>query len=82
MQARLQKPADLTGKPRRMHARQQSPADFMSKPRCTHARLQVRAYKELRSEDAAPGSGSSYRITVRQLEALVRPSLCGSVCPS
>jgi len=34
----------------------------------------VKAYKELRSEDAAPGSGSSYRITVRQLEALVRLS--------
>jgi len=34
----------------------------------------VRAYKELRLEDAAPGSGSAYRITVRQLEALVRLS--------
>jgi len=34
----------------------------------------VRAYKELRTDDAAPGSNSSYRITVRQLEALVRLS--------
>lgn len=34
----------------------------------------VRAYKELRSEDAAPGTQTSYRITVRQLEALVRLS--------
>ncbi len=31
-------------------------------------------YKELRSEDAVPGSSSAYRITVRQLEALVRLS--------
>ncbi|KAG2499995.1 hypothetical protein HYH03_002277 [Edaphochlamys debaryana] len=34
----------------------------------------VRAYKELRQDDAAPGTQSSYRITVRQLEALVRLS--------
>jgi len=34
----------------------------------------VDAYKRLRAEDAAPGSASSYRITVRQLEALVRLS--------
>ena len=34
----------------------------------------MRAYKELRAEDAAPGSGASYRITVRQLEAMVRLS--------
>lgn len=31
-------------------------------------------YKELRSDDAAPGTQSAYRITVRQLEALVRLS--------
>ena len=31
-------------------------------------------YKELRGEDAAPGTQSAYRITVRQLEALVRLS--------
>eukprot|EP00798_Chlamydomonas_sp_ICE-L_P013948 gene13948-19883_t len=34
----------------------------------------VRSYKELRAEDAAPGTQTSYRITVRQLEALVRLS--------
>ena len=34
----------------------------------------VTSYKRLRSEDAAPGSSSAYRITVRQLEALVRLS--------
>ncbi|KIY91960.1 DNA replication licensing factor MCM6 [Monoraphidium neglectum] len=34
----------------------------------------VRSYKRLRSEDAVPGSQSAYRITVRQLEALVRLS--------
>ena len=34
----------------------------------------VRAYQRLRSEDAVPGSQSAYRITVRQLEALVRLS--------
>jgi DNA replication licensing factor MCM6 len=39
------------------------------------ARLElVRSYKELRADDAAPGTQSSYRITVRQLEALVRLS--------
>ncbi len=37
-------------------------------------RVLVDAYKRLRAEDAAPGSASSYRITVRQLEALVRLS--------
>jgi DNA replicative helicase MCM subunit Mcm2 (Cdc46/Mcm family) len=31
-------------------------------------------YQELRGEDAAPGTQSAYRITVRQLEALVRLS--------
>ena len=44
-----------------------------------HAALQskrtlVEGYKRLRSEDAVPGSSTSYRITVRQLEALVRLS--------
>ena len=34
----------------------------------------MESYKRLRAEDAAPGSASSYRITVRQLEALVRLS--------
>jgi DNA replication licensing factor MCM6 len=34
----------------------------------------VEAFKALRSSDAIPGSGSVYRITVRQLEALVRLS--------
>ncbi|KXZ56847.1 hypothetical protein GPECTOR_1g764 [Gonium pectorale] len=34
----------------------------------------VRSYKELRADDAAPGTQSSYRITVRQLEALIRLS--------
>lgn len=34
----------------------------------------MRAYKELRSDDAAPGTQTSYRITVRQLEAMVRLS--------
>ena len=34
----------------------------------------VAAYTELRSNDAMPGSQSAYRITVRQLEALVRLS--------
>ena len=34
----------------------------------------VSCYKKLRGDDAAPGSSSAYRITVRQLEALVRLS--------
>jgi len=34
----------------------------------------VQAYRQLRSEDAAPGSNTAYRITVRQLEALIRLS--------
>ena len=34
----------------------------------------VASYKKLRCDDAAPGSSSAYRITVRQLEALVRLS--------
>ncbi|KAL4448853.1 hypothetical protein ABPG77_007570 [Micractinium sp. CCAP 211/92] len=34
----------------------------------------VLSYKRLRGDDAAPGSASAYRITVRQLEALVRLS--------
>lgn len=34
----------------------------------------VEAYVSLRRSDAAPGTRSSYRITVRQLEALVRLS--------
>ena len=37
-------------------------------------RMMVECYKRLRTEDAAPGSAMSYRITVRQLEALVRLS--------
>ena len=32
------------------------------------------AYKKLRGDDATPGTASAYRITVRQLEALVRLS--------
>ncbi|EFJ52099.1 minichromosome maintenance protein 6 [Volvox carteri f. nagariensis] len=41
----------------------------------TEARVElVRSYKELRADDAAPGTQSSYRITVRQLEALIRLS--------
>ena len=38
------------------------------------ASMIVTAYKQLRAEDAVPGSSSAYRITVRQLEALVRIS--------
>jgi hypothetical protein len=34
----------------------------------------VEAFKSLRSNDAVPGSSSVYRITVRQLEALIRLS--------
>jgi DNA replication licensing factor MCM6 len=34
----------------------------------------VASYKRLRCDDAAPGSSAAYRITVRQLEALVRLS--------
>ena len=34
----------------------------------------VESYKRLRTEDAVPGSNTAYRITVRQLEALVRLS--------
>lgn len=34
----------------------------------------VEQYKRLRGDDAAPGSATAYRITVRQLEALVRLS--------
>ena len=37
-------------------------------------RVLVECYTRLRTEDAAPGSATSYRITVRQLEALVRLS--------
>ncbi|GAX75585.1 hypothetical protein CEUSTIGMA_g3029.t1 [Chlamydomonas eustigma] len=46
------------------------------KPQVTResAEKLVRMYKELRGEDAAPGTQSAYRITVRQLEALVRLS--------
>lgn len=46
------------------------------KPRLTPAaqRQLVSSYKRLRTDDAAPGSSSAYRITVRQLEALVRLS--------
>ena len=34
----------------------------------------VEAFKALRSNDAVPGNSSVYRITVRQLEALIRLS--------
>lgn len=46
------------------------------KPRITLAAQKqlVGSYKRLRSDDAAPGSSAAYRITVRQLEALVRLS--------
>jgi DNA replication licensing factor MCM6 len=46
------------------------------KPRLTPAAAAaiVAAYKRLRSDDAAPGSATAYRITVRQLEALIRLS--------
>lgn len=46
------------------------------KPRISPAahRNLVTCYKKLRCDDAAPGSSSAYRITVRQLEALVRLS--------
>lgn len=46
------------------------------KPRLTDAaqRQLVVSYKRLRGDDAAPGTASAYRITVRQLEALVRLS--------
>jgi DNA replication licensing factor MCM6 len=37
-------------------------------------RALVAAYKRLRGDDAAPGTATAYRITVRQLEALVRLS--------
>lgn len=37
-------------------------------------RQMVLSYKRLRGDDAAPGSATAYRITVRQLEALVRLS--------
>ena len=46
-------------------------------PHPTHlqaAQTLVQQYKRLRGDDAAPGSGTAYRITVRQLEALVRLS--------
>ena len=46
------------------------------KPRLTAVAQKelVRSYKRLRTDDASPGSASAYRITVRQLEALVRLS--------
>jgi len=46
------------------------------KPRLTAAAAAsiVTAYKRLRTDDAAPGSATAYRITVRQLEALIRLS--------
>ena len=34
----------------------------------------VEAFKKLRAGDSVPGSGTVYRITVRQLEALIRLS--------
>lgn len=40
----------------------------------------VRAYAELRGDDAAPGTQSAYRVTVRQLEALVRLSEAMARC--
>lgn len=50
------------------------PTDPRSAPAPQTQRCLVAAYKELRGEDAAPGTASAYRITVRQLEALVRLS--------
>ena len=46
------------------------------KPRLSAAaqRQLVSSYKRLRTDDASPGSSTAYRITVRQLEALVRLS--------
>ncbi|PSC76526.1 DNA replication licensing factor Mcm6 [Micractinium conductrix] len=46
------------------------------KPRISQQaqRQMVISYKRLRGDDAAPGSATAYRITVRQLEALVRLS--------
>eukprot|EP00201_Polytomella_parva_P023493 CAMPEP_0175041672 /NCGR_PEP_ID=MMETSP0052_2-20121109/2069_1 /TAXON_ID=51329 ORGANISM="Polytomella parva, Strain SAG 63-3" /NCGR_SAMPLE_ID=MMETSP0052_2 /ASSEMBLY_ACC=CAM_ASM_000194 /LENGTH=735 /DNA_ID=CAMNT_0016304261 /DNA_START=76 /DNA_END=2280 /DNA_ORIENTATION=+ len=46
------------------------------KPKITteSARELVRSYRELRLEDQTPGASSSHRITVRQLEALIRLS--------
>eukprot|EP00887_Chlorella_sp_A99_P007318 scaffold2.g7318.t1 len=46
------------------------------KPRLTQQaqRQLVTSYKRLRGDDAAPGTSTAYRITVRQLEALVRLS--------
>ena len=46
------------------------------KPRLSEAAQKqlVASYRRLRADDAAPGSNASYRITVRQLEALVRLS--------
>lgn len=38
------------------------------------ASVLVEQYQRLRADDAAPGSATAYRITVRQLEALVRLS--------
>ena len=38
------------------------------------AKAVVEAYKQLRAEDVAPGAPVAYRITVRQLEALIRLS--------
>lgn len=48
-------------------------------PHCTHAprspcSLNCPPAQRLRGDDATPGSSTAYRITVRQLEALVRLS--------
>lgn len=56
------------------HLPSQHPVHALTPPPTSLQPLQVRAYRELRTDDAAPGSASSYRITVRQLEALVRLS--------
>ena len=66
-QRSLRKPAPLRQRSIR------TPAIFWSVCRQA-AKVLVEQYKRLRTDDAAPGSATAYRITVRQLEALVRLS--------
>jgi len=65
---------NLTPPTRHHHSRSTPPPPQPPTPPTQAQTALVRSYKRLRSEDAVPGSQSAYRITVRQLEALVRLS--------
>lgn len=59
--------------PSTTHARTRS-LTFTFLPPHQAKKVLVESYKRLRADDAVPGTSTSYRITVRQLEALVRLS--------